>query len=63
MGYTDLGSSLTFSVQGGRGKEKNPVAAKNPVHPSEGMAEGGVWGEFRHARAKSNRGQPRRPAR
>ena len=27
------------------------AAAKNPVRPSEGMAEGGVWGEFRHARA------------
>ena len=38
-----LGSSLTFSAQGGRGKEKNP-SAKNPVRPSEGAAEGGCGG-------------------
>src|SRR3989338_513611 len=37
------GSSLTFSAQGGRGKEKN-LAAENPVRPSEGMAEGGCGG-------------------
>ena len=35
------GSSLTFSAQGGRGKEKNLIAAENPVRPSEGAAEGG----------------------
>ena len=38
-----LGSSITFSAQGGRGKEKN-VAAKISVHPSEGAAEGGCGG-------------------
>jgi len=37
------GSSLTFSAQGGRGKEKN-LFAKNPVRPSEGAAEGGCGG-------------------
>ena len=38
-------------------------AAANFRSPSEGVAEGGGWGEeFRHARAK-NRGRPRRPAR
>src|SRR3990167_2681717 len=44
MGYTDLGSSLTFSGEGGWGKEKNLVAIKNPVRPSEGAAEGGCGG-------------------
>ena len=34
------GSSLTFSAQGGRGKEKKVVAAKISVRPSKGMAEG-----------------------
>src|SRR3989344_2262731 len=29
----------------------NLAAAEKSVRPSEGMAEGGVWGEFRHARA------------
>ena len=38
-----LGSSLNFSAQGGRGKEKN-LFAKNPVRPSEGAAEGGCGG-------------------
>ena len=38
------------------------AAAKNSVRPSEGVAEGGGWGEeFRHARAK-DRGRTRRPA-
>ena len=38
---------------GGWGKGKNPVAA-NFRSPSEGVAEGGGWGdEFDHARAKS----------
>ena len=37
-----LGSSLTFSAQGGRGKEKNQKpAAKIFASPSEGAAEGG----------------------
>ena len=35
------GSSLNFSAHGWWGKEKNLVAAKNPVRPSKGMAEGG----------------------
>ena len=38
------GSSLTFSAQGGRGKEKKIVATENSVRPSEGMAEGGCVG-------------------
>ena len=38
------GSSLTFSAQGGWGKEKNLVAAKISVRPSKGMAEGGCGG-------------------
>src|SRR3989338_3301445 len=47
---------------GGWGKGENPVAA-NFRSPSEGVAEGGGWGEeFRHARAK-DRGRPRRHAR
>ena len=58
------GSSLNFSAHGWWGKEKELAAAKNSVRsPSEGVAEGGGWGEeFRHARAK-DRGRPRRPAR
>ena len=40
------------------------AAAKNSVRPSEGVAGGGGWGEeSRHARAKSERGRTRRPAR
>ena len=39
-----LGSSLTFSAQGGWGKEKYLAAAKNHVRPSKGMAEGGCGG-------------------
>ena len=42
--HNTKGSSLTFSAQGGRGKEKNLVAAKNPVRPSKGKAEGGCGG-------------------
>jgi len=39
------------------------LVAANFRSPSEGVAEGGGWGEeFRHARAK-DRGRPRRPAR
>ena len=38
------GSSLTFSAQGGRGKEKNLAAAKISVRPSKRMAEGGCGG-------------------
>jgi len=45
---------------GARTKFLNAVAKKSAVW-SEGMAEEG--GEFRHARAKSNSGQPRRSAR
>jgi len=43
LSYTNLGSSLTFSAQGGRGKEKK-LSAKNSVRPSEGAAEGGCGG-------------------
>src|SRR3989338_10737741 len=39
-----LGSSLIFSAQGGRGKEKYLVAAKNPVRPHKNTAEGGCGG-------------------
>jgi len=44
--YFDLikGSSLTFSAQGGWGKEKNNAAAKNPVRPRKNTAEGGCGG-------------------
>ena len=39
------GSSLNFSAQGGRGKEKNCLpAAKNFASQSEGEAEGGCGG-------------------
>ena len=39
------GSSLLFSAQGGRGKEKNyKPAEKNFASPSEGAAEGGFKG-------------------
>ena len=44
MGLLILGSSLTFSAQGGRGKEKYIVANKNFASPSEGAAEGGCGG-------------------
>ena len=45
MGLCILGSSLIFSAQGGRGKEKNcKPAAKNFASPSEGAAEGGFKG-------------------
>ena len=37
------GSSLTFSAQGGRGKEKN-LSAEKIGRPSEGAAEGGCGG-------------------
>ena len=56
-----LGSTLTFSALGGRGKEKNCKPAEKIAVGSEGEAEGGVWGrEFRLARAEA---KPRRPAR
>ena len=46
MGLCITGSSLTFSAQGERGKEKNQKpTAKNFGSPSEGEAEGeGVGG-------------------
>ena len=44
MGLWILGSSLTFSAQGGRGKEKKNVAAKNSVRPRKNTAEGGCGG-------------------
>ena len=39
-----LGSSLTFSAQGGRGKEKILKPAEKIGRPSEGAAEGGCGG-------------------
>ena len=39
-----LGSSLTFSAQGGRGKEKNLKPAEKIAVRSEGEAEGGCRG-------------------
>ena len=39
-----LGSSLTFSAQGGRGKEKNFAAAKISIRPCKNTAEGGCGG-------------------
>ena len=48
-----IGSSLTFSAHGWWGKEKNLVAAKNSVRPSEGVAEGGGWGEEKREKEKN----------
>jgi len=39
------------------------ASSKISVRSSEGVAEGGWGEEFRHARAKSERGRTRRPAR
>jgi len=48
---------------GARARFQNAAAA-NFRSPSEGVAGGGGWGEeSRHARAKSERGRTRRPAR
>ena len=44
LSYTNLGSSLNFSAHGWWGKEKKNAAAKNPVQPIEGAAEGGGGG-------------------
>jgi len=44
MGLCILGSSLTFSAQGGRGKEKKDKPAEKKASPSEGEAEGGCGG-------------------
>jgi hypothetical protein len=45
-------------------KKGDNAAAKNSVHPSEGVAGGGGLGEeSRHARAEKESSQPRRPAR
>ncbi len=44
MGLLILGSSLTFSAQGGRGKEKKIAAAKISVRPRKNTAEGGCGG-------------------
>src|SRR3989344_2812411 len=38
------GSSINFSAHGWWGKEKNNVAAKNPVRPCKNTAEGGCGG-------------------
>ena len=51
-----IGSSLTFSAQGGRGKEKSANAvAKISVRQSEGEAEGGCGAP--RSRASSLRGK------
>ncbi len=52
------GSSLTFSAHGWWGKEQNNAAAKISVRPRKNTAEGGVWGEFRRARAASEAPPP-----
>ena len=63
MGLCVLGSFLTFSAQGGRGKKKNKTAAKKFASPSEGAAEGspslklwtrGVWGGNSAASERQN---------
>ena len=51
------GSSLTFSAQGGRGKEKFIVAAKIFRRRSEGAAEGGCGG---NSAAPEPEAKPRR---
>ncbi len=60
LGKQNKGSSLNFSASGGWDKEKKEKAAEKIAVGSEGEAEGGVWGEFRLARAEA---KPRRPAR
>ena len=55
LSYTNLGSSLTFSAQGGRGKEKK-LSAEKSGSPSEGAAEGGCGGNS--AGAKRRRSVP-----
>jgi len=39
------------------------IPPKKKNRPREGVAEGGGWGEFRHARANTKSGQPHCPAR
>lgn len=54
------GSSYSLPAHGWCGaRARKNNATKKFASPSEGAAEGGMWGEFRRARAK-NRGQPRR---
>jgi len=72
-----LGSSLALPANGLGGSRATSLSvahfalrntasnfAEKKSSPSEGVAEGGGWGEeFRHARANTKSGQPRRPAR
>ena len=57
------GSSLTFSAQGGRGKEKEFKSAEKIFCRSEDGSAGGGWGEECRAVRAKNRGRTRRPAR
>src|SRR3989344_8623390 len=50
--FYKLGSSLTFSVQGGRDKEKK-LSAEKIGSPSEGAAEGGCGGNSAALELKS----------
>ena len=59
-----IGSSLTFSAQGGRGKEKSANAvAKISVRQSEGEAEGGGVGRPEAEQARYGVKIPPRPSR
>jgi len=71
-----LGSSLALPANGLGGSRATSLwvvhfalqnttsnSAEKKNRPSEGVAEGGFGGEFRHARANTKSGQPRRPAR
>ena len=51
-----LGSSLNFSAQGGRGKEKNCRLAEKIAVGSEGEAEGGCGGNSASPEPKSRSG-------
>ena len=51
-----LGSSLNFSAQGGRGKEKNCRLAEKIAVESEGEAEGGCGGNSASPEPKSRSG-------
>jgi len=71
-----LGSSLALPANGLGGSRATSLlvahfalqntasnSAEKKNRPREGVAEGGFGGEFRHARANTKSGQPRRPAR
>ena len=57
------GSSLTFSAQGGWGKEKELKPAEKIFCRSEDGSAGGGWGEECRAVRAKDRGRTRRPAR